>query len=55
MSLQAPEATHLDVSSAQLIDLLPDARMHILSGCGHWTMIEKTAEFLAVARRFLTP
>jgi 2-hydroxymuconate-semialdehyde hydrolase len=41
------------VSSAQLIDLLPDARMHILSGCGHWTMIEKTAEFLAVVRPFL--
>jgi pimeloyl-ACP methyl ester carboxylesterase len=43
------------VSSAQLIDLLPDARMHILSGCGHWTMIEKTAEFLAVVRPFLAP
>jgi pimeloyl-ACP methyl ester carboxylesterase len=41
------------VSSAQLIDLLPDARMHILTGCGHWTMIEKTAEFLAVVRPFL--
>lgn len=43
------------VSSAQLIDLLPDARLHILSGCGHWTMIEKTAEFLAVVRPFLAP
>jgi 2-hydroxymuconate-semialdehyde hydrolase len=43
------------VSSAQLIDLLPDARMHILTGCGHWTMIEKTAEFLAVVRPFLSP
>ena len=41
------------VSSGQLIDLLPDARMHILTGCGHWTMIEKTAEFLAVVRPFL--
>jgi 2-hydroxymuconate-semialdehyde hydrolase len=40
-------------SSAQLIDLLPDARLHVLSGCGHWTMIEKTAEFLAVVRPFL--
>lgn len=37
-------------SSAQLVDLLPDARLHVLSGCGHWTMIEKTAEFLAVAQ-----
>jgi 2-hydroxymuconate-semialdehyde hydrolase len=34
--------------------LLPDARLHVLSGCGHWTMIEKTAEFLAVVRPFLT-
>jgi hypothetical protein len=36
------------VSSAQLADLLPDSRMHVLSGCGHWTMIENTADFLAV-------
>jgi 2-hydroxymuconate-semialdehyde hydrolase len=41
------------VSSAQLIDLLPDARLHVMSGCGHWTMIEKTAEFLAVVQPFL--
>ena len=41
-------------SSAPLIDLLPDARLHVLSGCGHWTMIEKTAEFLAVVRPFLS-
>jgi 2-hydroxymuconate-semialdehyde hydrolase len=41
-------------SSAQLVDLLPDSRLHVLSGCGHWTMIEKTAEFLAVVRPFLS-
>ena len=41
------------VSSAQLLDLLPDARLHVLSGCGHWTMIEKTADFLAVVQPFL--
>lgn len=41
------------VSSAQLVDLLPDARLHVLSGCGHWTMIEKTADFLAVVQPFL--
>jgi 2-hydroxymuconate-semialdehyde hydrolase len=40
-------------SSAQLMDLLPDARLHLLSGCGHWTMIEKTADFLAVVEPFL--
>jgi pimeloyl-ACP methyl ester carboxylesterase len=41
------------VSSAQLLDLLPDSRLHVLSGCGHWTMIEKTAEFLAAIQPFL--
>lgn len=40
-------------SSAQQLDLLPDARLHVLPGCGHWTMIEKTAEFLAVVQPFL--
>jgi len=40
-------------SSAQLLDLLPDARLHVLSGCGHWTMIERTADFLAVVQPFL--
>ena len=40
-------------SSAQLLDLLPYSRLHVLSGCGHWTMIEKTAEFLAVVQPFL--
>jgi 2-hydroxymuconate-semialdehyde hydrolase len=41
------------VSSGQLVDVLPDSRMHIMSGCGHWTMIEKTADFLAVVQPFL--
>ena len=41
------------VSSGQLIDLLPDARLHVISGCGHWTMIEKSADFLAVVQPFL--
>ena len=40
-------------SSAQLVDLLPDSRLHLLSGCGHWAMIEKTADFLAVVQPFL--
>ena len=42
-------------SSGQLIDLLPDSRLHLMSNCGHWTMIEKTAEFLAVVQPFLAP
>ena len=40
-------------SSAQLVDLLPDGRLHVLSRCGHWTMIERTADFLAVVQPFL--
>jgi pimeloyl-ACP methyl ester carboxylesterase len=40
-------------SSAQLLDLLPDARLHVLANCGHWTMIERTADFLAVVQPFL--
>ena len=42
------------VSSGLLVDLRPDSRLHVLSGCGHWTMIEKTAEFLAVVQPFLS-
>jgi 2-hydroxymuconate-semialdehyde hydrolase len=40
-------------SSARLLDLLPDARLHVLSDCGHWTTIERTADFLAVVQPFL--
>jgi pimeloyl-ACP methyl ester carboxylesterase len=40
-------------SSASLIDLLPDCRLHLIGGCGHWTMIEKTAEFMTVVEPFL--
>ena len=40
-------------SSGQLVDLLPDARLHVLANCGHWTMIEKTQDFLQVVEPFL--
>ena len=40
-------------SSAVLVDLLADCRLHLIGGCGHWTMIEKTAEFLGVVEPFL--
>jgi pimeloyl-ACP methyl ester carboxylesterase len=42
-------------SSAPMVDLLPDCRLHLIGGCGHWTMIEKTAEFLGVVEPFLSP
>jgi 2-hydroxymuconate-semialdehyde hydrolase len=41
-------------SSAPMLDLLPDSRLHLIGGCGHWTMIEKTAEFLGVVSPFLS-
>jgi pimeloyl-ACP methyl ester carboxylesterase len=40
-------------SSEPMTDLLPDCRLHLIGGCGHWTMIEKTAEFLGVVEPFL--
>jgi 2-hydroxymuconate-semialdehyde hydrolase len=40
-------------SSAPLVDLLSDVRLHVIGGCGHWTMIEKTAAFLAAVEPFL--
>ncbi|WP_432838299.1 alpha/beta fold hydrolase [Dactylosporangium sp. CA-092794] len=40
-------------SSEPLLAALPDSRLHLLSGCGHWTMIEKTADFLSVVSSFL--
>jgi 2-hydroxymuconate-semialdehyde hydrolase len=41
-------------SSGQLLELLPDVRLHLIGSCGHWTMIEKTAEFLGVVEPFLS-
>jgi 2-hydroxymuconate-semialdehyde hydrolase len=41
-------------SSGPMIDPLPDGRLHLLGGCGHWTMIERTAEFLGVVTPFLS-
>jgi pimeloyl-ACP methyl ester carboxylesterase len=41
-------------SSAPMVELLPDCRLHLIGGCGHWTMIEKTAEFLGVVEPFLS-
>lgn len=40
-------------SSGALLELLPDVRLHLLGNCGHWTMIEKTTEFLGAVEPFL--
>ena len=34
-------------SSLELLALLPHVDLHVLGSCGHWTMIERTPEFLA--------
>lgn len=34
-------------SSLELLSLLPHVDLHVLGSCGHWTMIERTPEFLA--------
>jgi 2-hydroxymuconate-semialdehyde hydrolase len=41
-------------SSEPMTDLLPDNRLYLIGGCGHWTMIEKTQEFLSVVTPFLS-
>jgi len=40
-------------SSGVMVDLLPDCRLHLIGACGHWTMIERAPEFLAVVEPFL--
>jgi 2-hydroxymuconate-semialdehyde hydrolase len=42
----------VDVSWS-LSKLLPNSELHVFSGCGHWTQIEKCAEFCALAESFL--
>lgn len=40
-------------TSQRLLELLPAAELHVFSGCGHWTQIEKTARFNALVADFL--
>jgi 2-hydroxymuconate-semialdehyde hydrolase len=39
-------------SSLLLLDRLPDARLHVFGHCGHWTMIERTTEFVRLLDTF---
>lgn len=41
-------------ASYDLLALLPDAQLHVFGRCGHWTQIERTAEFNALVMTFLT-
>jgi 2-hydroxymuconate-semialdehyde hydrolase len=36
-----------------MVRLLPDADLHLFARCGHWTQIERAAEFVELVRAFL--
>jgi 2-hydroxymuconate-semialdehyde hydrolase len=39
-------------SSYRLLELLPDAQLHVFGKCGHWTQVERAAEFNALCAAF---
>jgi pimeloyl-ACP methyl ester carboxylesterase len=39
--------------SQTMVELLPNADLHVFSHCGHWTQIERAAEFTALVGDFL--
>ncbi|MGB7147396.1 alpha/beta fold hydrolase, partial [Mycobacterium sp.] len=39
--------------SATMLGLLPNADLHVFSGCGHWTQVERADEFSAVVTDYL--
>lgn len=39
--------------SVTMLDLLPNADLHVFSRCGHWTQIERAAEFSALVADYL--
>ena len=39
--------------SYELLDLIPNAQLHVFGRCGHWTQIERRAEFNAIVDAFL--
>ena len=41
--------------SYELLDLIPNAQLHVFGRCGHWTQIERRAEFNAIVDAFLAP
>jgi 2-hydroxymuconate-semialdehyde hydrolase len=40
-------------TSYELLGLIPDAQLHVFGQCGHWTQIERMAEFNEVVATFL--
>lgn len=41
-------------TSYALLDLIPNAELHVFGKCGHWTQIERTDAFNALVERFLS-
>ncbi|GLR67190.1 2,6-dioxo-6-phenylhexa-3-enoate hydrolase [Acidocella aquatica] len=41
-------------SSLRLLNLIPKAQLHVFGQCGHWTQIEKSADFTRLTRDFFT-
>jgi 2-hydroxymuconate-semialdehyde hydrolase/2-hydroxy-6-oxo-octa-2,4-dienoate hydrolase len=39
--------------SVSMLDLLPNADLHVFSHCGHWTQIERADEFSALVKDYL--
>jgi 2-hydroxymuconate-semialdehyde hydrolase/2-hydroxy-6-oxo-octa-2,4-dienoate hydrolase len=39
--------------SVTMLGLLPSADLHVFSGCGHWTQIERADEFSALVADYL--
>jgi pimeloyl-ACP methyl ester carboxylesterase len=40
-------------TSISLVQLIDDAELHVFPHCGHWTMIERSADFNRLVRDFL--
>ena len=38
--------------SYRLLELIPDAQLHVFGRCGHWTQVERAAEFNALCALF---
>ena len=40
-------------ASQTLLELLPDAQLHVFNKCGHWTQIEQAERFVQLVTNFL--
>ena len=41
-------------SSLRLLDLIPNAQLHVFGRCGHWTQIEQSDRFVRLVVDFLS-